>query len=222
MMLVTAPDGFIFGDIKDMGVPNNVDPLPPVNVIETARRLAGHATTNGNHGSHGQIIIDDKDRARDNKLIFAARSYTGGSPMVEPPTYGFTMPLSVPDLSPTMSTNGFFVEIGFNEPDPENRLISGYVSSTPVRALLNPQVRYNYNVVGKENTMMFEIQLISTVPPEGALTIGVPKGFRFAFVCRPTKMNSYAQYFLPVGHECSYIPRDDGEGGTICIYPGPN
>merc|ERR1719238_2482994 len=69
--------------------------------------------------------------------------------------------------------------------------------------------------------MMFEIQLMSSVPEAGALTIGVPKGFRFPFVCRPTKMNSYASSFLPVGHECSYIPRADDEGGTIWIYPGP-
>jgi hypothetical protein len=217
MMLLTAPDGFVFGDIKELSTPANAEPLPPINVIETARRLAGHDATDSN--GHN-VIVDEKDRARENKLILAARSYMGGTPLIVAPKYGFTMPVSIPDLSPTMSTNGFFLEIGFNEPEPDKRLVAGFVSSTPVRTLINPQVRYNYNVVGKENTMMFEIQLISHVPPEGALTIGVPKGFRFAFVCRPTKMNSYADSFLPTGHECSYIPRPDGEGGTIWIYPG--
>jgi hypothetical protein len=216
MMLVTAPDKFIFGDIKDLGTPPRRVRLPPINPIVTPRKLAGQTAN-----ALSTIIVDDKDRARENKLILAGRTYVGGSPLVAAPKYGFTMPLSVPDLSPTMSSNGFFVEIGFNEDDPENRLIAGFTASTPVRSLINPQVRYNYNVVGKENTMMFEIQLMSSVPEAGALTIGVPKGFRFPFVCRPTKMNSYASSFLPVGHECSYIPRADDEGGTIWIYPGP-
>jgi hypothetical protein len=220
MMLVTAPHQFIFGDAKDMGIPPGTAGLPRVDVTETSRRLAGHDNVHESAYGHGQIIVDDKDRARENKLILAPRTYIGGTPLIEAPLYGFTMPISIPDLSPTMSTNGFFVEIGFNEHEPQKRLIGGFVESTPVRSLINPQVRYNYNVVAKENTMMFEIQLISSVPPEGALTIGVPKGFRFAFVCRPTKMNSYADSFLPVGHECSYIPREDDEGGTIWIYPG--
>merc|ERR1719440_2095579 len=70
MMLVTAPDGLVFGDIKDLGTPSGYTPLPKIDVIETSRRLAGHGGKGGGHdGKYGHILVDDKDRSRDNKLI---------------------------------------------------------------------------------------------------------------------------------------------------------
>merc|ERR1719473_2070107 len=107
-MLVTAPHQFIFGDAKDLGIPPGTAGLPRVDVTETSRRLAGHDNVHESAYGHGQIIVDDKDRARENKLILAPRTYIGGTPLIEAPLYGFTMPISIPDLSPTMSTNGFF------------------------------------------------------------------------------------------------------------------
>jgi hypothetical protein len=71
MMLVTAPDGFIFGHIDEMGKPSGTSGLPPINAIETSRRLTHHLHSGHDTAAHAKnngysdIIVDDKDHARE-------------------------------------------------------------------------------------------------------------------------------------------------------------
>jgi hypothetical protein len=201
-MRVTAPVGLDWGDIKELTAPSDVSKLPKIQpMVSTTRKLTDH-----------------EDYVDGNKLYLAAREYDSGSVIVLPPFYGFTMPITIPMMTPTKSTNGFYVEIGWDA-DLQDKQIAGFVLSEPVRALLNPSVRYNYNVVGKENTMQFEVELISSVPASGALTIGVPPKFRFPKVCRPSMLKAHRDNFLPDGFSCAYEQSADGESGTIIITP---
>ena len=66
----------------------------------------------------------------------------------------------------------------YDHPEMAGREIAGYTPAKQVQALLNLRVRYTYNVEGKENNMIFEIQLITMIPSEGALKIEVTESAR--------------------------------------------
>jgi hypothetical protein len=192
-MRISAPTGFIW---ESLG--SGLQDMPGIRGFKDAGRrlLAG-------------------DKVEDNFLLFASRPYY---PFTQ---YGFKLPVKVPDLTSTMSSNGFFLEIGYDHPEMAGREIAGYTPAKQVQALLNPRVRYTYNVEGKENNMIFEIQLITMIPSEGALKIEVPEGYRFSSKCRPMRLAAYKENFLPDSHDCRYDESDDERvASAITITPG--
>jgi hypothetical protein len=192
-MRITAPPGFVWENIGQLATPTGTKGIKHV----SRRLLAG-------------------DSVDGNKLHFAERTYYPDT------KYGFELSARIPDLTDTGSSNGFFVEVGYDKPNIAGREIAGYSPAKQVRSLLNPKVRYTYNVEGKENNMIFDIELTTPIPPQGALRILVPKGFRFSSLCRPVMLLAYSENYLPDGFSCTYEEAVEKlEQSKITIKPGP-
>lgn len=227
-MRITAP-----ADYRWESIDRWTTPAGKVGLGNVGRRLAHH---------------DGGDRVEENRIFLKHRTYFAEQLMPQWPQcqadgaamcgsdtncaqeqasllcmYGFTLPIKVPAITNTGSSNGFYIEIGYDRHDIEGRAIAGYSPTTQVRALLNPKVRYTYNVEGKENNMIFEIELTTPIPPQGGLRIEVPQNYRFSAICRPVMLAAYKDNFLPPGYSCRYTESTKKlEASTITIQPGPD
>ena len=63
--------------------------------------------------------------------------------------YGFAAQVEVPAMTPTASSNGFFLELGFNATDTTARPAAAYIEAPRVRSLKNARVDYATTIIGK-------------------------------------------------------------------------
>jgi hypothetical protein len=197
---ISLPEGFSWGD-PDLFQADAEDPdvdltLESQRFVLPAptRRLDGHEYVCGEKAGSACVM--------GRFLILSERVYRVGA------TYGFQMPVIIPDLMVPVSTNGFFFEFGYDKPNILDRPIAGLAFAEPIRTLINPRVRYSFNAQSKENTMTFEVQTMTEIPAGGMLKIAVPEGFRFTEQCRPTSVLVYQDNFLPEKHVCVFDDTD--------------
>jgi hypothetical protein len=157
-----------------------------------------------------------------NELRWATASYKRDQ------IYGFITRIRVPDQSPRSSSNAFFVEFGYDEDTwgGQQRSMAARLEAPMVHSLQNAHVGYLTNVVGKTNTLRFQVQTATNVPNKGGLTITGPSGFFFPESCRPTPVGAPANAPLPTDLNCNFRKTSDGKSqirliaGESGIPPG--
>mmetsp|Transcript_142909 Transcript_142909/g.247385 ORF Transcript_142909/g.247385 Transcript_142909/m.247385 type:complete len:2516 (+) Transcript_142909:3-7550(+) len=118
------------------------------------------------------------------------RTLTWNSAFYHPDhTYGFAVPIKVPDASPKTTSNSFFLELGYEASSAADRVAAVTLQAPVVRALQNAHIDYTTNIQAKENSLQFRIETVTAIPAGGGLEVAAPAGFQFADPCEILPVN---------------------------------
>ncbi|KAF4753675.1 hypothetical protein FOZ63_016431, partial [Perkinsus olseni] len=140
--------------------------------------------------------MPDTDNAgADNELLFSELMFQAGK------IYGFAAKGRIPDVSPTASTNAFFIEIGYTARQITERYASLVIPAPLVSSLIDCSVSY---LSAKEgyiaNLLVFSFHIVTPLTAGDGLIIKGDdniKGFTFQQVCNPVEVEESLK--LPAG-----------------------
>jgi len=168
LMRFTAPEGYVFRFTDSQFVYQRLaDPNIPV-----SHRLLVPPGVNANFP--GVPPFPPSGTA---ELLFASGTFDSSL------VYGFAVPVEIPVQTPTTSSNSFFLEIGYDAANLDDRTGAVHLDAPPVRALKNAKVDYTTTIVGKENALQMTIETITAIPEGGGLRVVSPEGFRYQPNC---------------------------------------
>jgi len=115
-----------------------------------------------------------------NQLIWETISFA------ENTAYYFQASITIPNHNPVISSNKFFVEVGFMSDIIQYRLYAVAITPAPVSALTNCAVSYSSNLQGKTNRMEFRLQTVTELTTDQGIVIKGDSNTRgFVFECPP-------------------------------------
>ncbi|KAF4672007.1 protein arginine methyltransferase 10 [Perkinsus chesapeaki] len=140
-------------------------------------------------------LPDVENPGSENELLFSELLFQGGK------IYGFAAKAIIPDVSPTTSTNAFFLEIGYTGRQITERYASLVIEAPLVSSLIDCTVSY---LSAKEgyiaNLLVFSFYIVTPlVGGDGLIIKGDDgtKGFTFEQVCNPVEVDG--SQMLPAG-----------------------
>jgi hypothetical protein len=134
--------------------------------------------------------------------------------------YGFRTKIRVPPISPSNAPNAFTIELGYDERDPMRRTEACTTESPLVQALINGAISYRTNIRALENTVIFSIQVVTTIPRDGGLVFVGPPEFLFESECSPKAEINYPE--MPYDSSCAAYSEMGSLVPTIIITAGPS
>jgi len=132
----------------------------------------------------------------ENQLVWNSISFANNQ------VYGFQAKIKVPDFSPVVSSNAFFVEMGWNKGIIDERMMAAVIPAKAVKTLTDCAVSYASNLEAyTSNRMEFRFKSVTPLyENEGVVIKGDVNTMGFTFSCPPILLAGSAT--LPSDLKC--------------------